>query len=59
MGKITIDNEYDVIYTTISGRTMIARKIFAKNEKSAKSKLLKEMKESKTFRKIAAVILIR
>jgi hypothetical protein len=47
---------YDIVYQTTSGRGMIAKNIIAKNKTEAKAKLKKEMKESKTFKKILSVI---
>lgn len=47
---------YDVIYSTKSGRTMIARKIEGKTQAEAKKNLKLQMRKSTSFNKIISVI---
>lgn len=51
-GGGNLEQPYNVIYTTTSGRTMVAKNIMAINEDLAKQKLKKQMRASTTFDKI-------
>jgi len=48
-------NSYNVIYSTKSGRTMVAKNIMATNKEEAEAKLKKEMRASNTFDKVVMV----
>jgi len=48
-------NSYNVIYSTKSGRTMVAKNIMATNKAEAEAKLKKEMRASNTFDKVVMV----
>lgn len=48
-------NSYNVIYSTKSGRTMVAKNIMATNKAEAEAKLKKEMSASNTFDKVVMV----
>lgn len=51
-----MENEYDVIYKTKSGRAMVAKKIKAKTAELAKSKVKREMRASSSFDKVVMAI---
>lgn len=56
MAKAILNNYYDVIYKTKSGRAVVYKRVEAKTDKAAKAKVKSEMKESKTFDKILMAI---
>lgn len=54
--KTEIENDYDVIYKTTSGRAMIAKRIPAKTAEAAKAKVKKQMRASSTFKSVISAI---
>jgi hypothetical protein len=52
----TLNKHFDIVYTTKSGRGMVAKNVVAKNQTEAKQKLKKEMQKSTSFDKIITVI---
>ena len=56
MAKAILNNFYDVIYKTKSGRAMVAKRVEAKTANAAKLKIKSEMKASSTFDKIVMTI---
>ena len=56
MAKSKFDKFYDVVYTTKSGRTMVATRTPAKNAEEAKRKIKKQMRASSTFKKVVTAI---
>ena len=51
-----LDNYYDVVYKTKSGRGMIAKRVSAKTAKAAKAKVKRDMSSSATFKNIVTAI---
>jgi len=51
-----LDNYYDVVYKTKSGRAMVAKRIAAKTAKAAKSKLKTSMRASSSFKSVVTAI---
>ena len=51
-----IDNYYDVIYKTKSGRAMVAKRVAAKTDKEARKKVKREMRASTSFDSIITII---
>lgn len=47
---------YDVIYLTKSGRGMVSKRIAAKTDREAKAIVKKQMRASKTFKKVVMAI---
>lgn len=47
---------FDVVYTTKSGKTMIAKRVEAVSAQDAKDKLKKQMKASTTFDKVVTAV---
>ena len=56
MAKAILNNFYDIIYKTKSGRAMVAKRVEAKTANAAKLKIKSEMKASSTFDKIVMTI---
>lgn len=52
-----LNNIYDVVYRTKSGRVMVAKAIEAKDAKSAKKKLKKQMQASSSFDKVISAFI--
>lgn len=53
---MALEKLFDVVYTTKSGKTMIARRVKALSKEAAMAKLKKEMKASTTLDKIVMAI---
>ena len=56
MTKQQPNNIYDVVYTTKSGRTMVAHGIESKTMKAAEDKIKQNMRASSSFDKVVFVI---
>lgn len=56
MAKVKLNNLYDVVYKTKSGRAMIAKNISAKNVSEAKTKVKQQMRLSSSFNGVVTAI---